>query len=78
LSARSSSSAKRRSCGWLSSTATARWRAIDTTDEHPFHLVDTGNWTRADLLQVGDRLSAIGGEVQVLAVSFGDPAGAGL
>jgi len=32
---------------------------ISTTDEHPFHVADTAEWTRADGLKVGDRLSTI-------------------
>lgn len=44
---------------------------ISTTDEHPFHVVNTDTWTRADRLQVGDHLSAISGLAELIAVEFG-------
>ncbi len=44
---------------------------IDTTDEHPFHPVHTGEWTRADRLQVGDHLSTMAGTAELLAVEYG-------
>ena len=43
---------------------------INTTDEHPFHAADTGEWTRADQLRVGDRLSTIAGTAQLLGVRY--------
>ncbi len=44
---------------------------INTTDEHPFHPVHTGEWTRADRLQVGDQLSTMAGTAELLAVEYG-------
>jgi hypothetical protein len=41
-----------------------------TTDEHPFHSADTGEWLRADELVVGDRLSAIRGDATLLAITY--------
>ena len=43
---------------------------INTTDEHPFHVADTNAWTRADRLQVGDRLSTITGTAELLGVVY--------
>ena len=44
---------------------------LHTTDEHPFHVVETGAWTRADRLRVGDGLSTISGVAELVGISFG-------
>jgi len=43
---------------------------VHTTDEHPFHLLETGDWTRADALPIGGHLSAINGDAELLAVAY--------
>ncbi|MFG0243500.1 MAG: polymorphic toxin-type HINT domain-containing protein [Phycisphaerales bacterium JB054] len=43
---------------------------INTTDEHPFHLAESIEWVRADLLQPGRVLSAVRGEVTVICLAF--------
>ena len=43
---------------------------INTTDEHPFHVADTAEWTRADGLIVGDQLSTIAGTAELLGVVY--------
>lgn len=43
---------------------------INTTDEHPFHVADTGLWTRADQLVIGDRLSTITGTALLQGVVY--------
>lgn len=43
---------------------------INTTDEHPFHVADTAEWTRADGLVVGDQLSTITGAALLKGVVF--------
>ena len=44
---------------------------LHATDEHPFHVVETGAWTRADRLRVGDGLSTISGVAELVGISFG-------
>ena len=44
---------------------------IETTDEHPFHPIHTGEWTRADQLQIGDLLAAMHGTAELIAVEYG-------
>lgn len=44
---------------------------LHTTDEHPFHVVETGAWTRADRLRVGDGLSTISGVAELVGIGFG-------
>lgn len=41
---------------------------INTTDEHPFHVADTAEWTRADGLIIGNQLSTITGTAELLGV----------
>lgn len=43
---------------------------INTTDEHPFHVADTAQWTRADQLLIGDELSTISGATMLTGVVF--------
>ena len=43
---------------------------INTTDEHPFHVADTGEWTRADQLDSGDCLSTITGKAKIIEVRY--------
>ena len=43
---------------------------ISTTDEHPFHVADTVEWTRADGLVIGDRLSTISGTALLRGVLY--------
>lgn len=43
---------------------------INTTDEHPFHVAESGEWIRADLLQPGQALSAVKGQVTVESLAF--------
>ena len=43
---------------------------INTTDEHPFHVADTAQWTRADRLVVGDHLSTIASTAELQGVVY--------
>tara|TARA_R110000868_G_scaffold241497_3_gene497022 strand:- start:833575 stop:834096 length:522 start_codon:yes stop_codon:yes gene_type:complete len=40
------------------------------TDEHPFHVADTAEWTRADGLVIGDHLSTISGTALLEGVVY--------
>jgi hypothetical protein len=43
---------------------------INTTDEHPIHVADTAEWTRADGLVIGDHLSTIAGTSELVGVVY--------
>lgn len=43
---------------------------VNTTDEHPFHVFDLGEWIRADQLRVGDRLSTITGTCELVGAAY--------